>query len=167
MLWSTSTVVKEFRSMILLGESTFFLVGRNLSTVNGRFSKLTLGSSTATWSKSMQWPNMSWTFQESSTVMSADSTLIYTLISYGSPAYLIFSIFKSSNGGISGSRYISNIICGEAFDLYLKDDLVYLLSLWGAGYTFTAFDTTTSTFGAIYKNTNFLNTFIEQSSEAL
>jgi len=164
---STSTAIKGFKSLVLLTGQTFILLGRNLSTVNGRISKLTLGSTSATWSKSIQWPNVGCTFQESSAIMSSDSSVIYSLISYGSPTYSIFSLLNSSNGDIIGGRYISSLVCGESIDLYLKDGLVYLLSLWGAGYTFTAYDTSTATFGVIYSNNNFLNGFIQKPSDTM
>ena len=43
----------------------------------------------------MQCPSTSCTFQESSVILSSDAQTIYTLISYGSPTFVIFAGLKN------------------------------------------------------------------------
>lgn len=163
----TSIALREFKMMVLLSGTTFFVGGRNLSSSNGRFSKFTLGDTSATWSKSIQCPSTSCTFQDSSAILSSDAQIIYTLVAYGSPTYAIFAGLKNSNGDIDGSRYISSLTWGEAIDLFQKDSIVYAISLWSSGYTLTGYNTTSASYKTIYSNSQFLNTFIRNTGETL
>ena len=70
--------------------------------------KVSQGSTLISWSYKLTWPSLSWSQDQSDTVLSSDGSLIYSFISYGDLVYVHFASLNSTNGNIVGQRYKSN-----------------------------------------------------------
>ena len=95
-----------------LSNTQLFLTGadRN-SPYNFHAFKITFGSSTSDWSKKILWPTNNWRLYPSESLLSQDSSLIYSFFSYGDPSFWYFVKFNASDGNVIGSKYKSNLGC--------------------------------------------------------
>ena len=124
-----------------LSDNQFFFIATD-STTSLHFWKLTFGSSAIDWSKTMTCSVGSCTSTNFESLLSSDSSKIYSIYAYGNPQYLYFITLNSTDGSVIGTRYKSTIswlnIYGSA---EISNYLIVTIKLASSAALFV-FDTT-------------------------
>ena len=105
----TSSILQSFaQGQLKLSDSKLFFFETD-SAYTLHFCQITFGNSAADWSKKMTCPSGTCSAGLSESLLSSDSSTIYSLFAYGSTRYLYFTSFRSSDGSVLGTRYKSSI----------------------------------------------------------
>ena len=88
----------------------FFLSLEPASPFHLQMYKVTYGNTAVDWAQKITWKTSSWKGDWGETLMSSDSSKMYTIFLFGdtSTMYTHFVSLNSSNGNTIGTRYISN-----------------------------------------------------------
>ena len=82
-------------------DTQYFMMNNDHSSPYNLFIyKITFGSTSVNWAKTMICPSGSWTAGFWESILSSDSTKIYSLFTYGSSNYFYFTTFANSDGSI-------------------------------------------------------------------
>ena len=109
----------------MLNSNQFFLLSRDkLSPYNLLLYKITFSTPSVDWANKMLCASGTWTTYLSESLLSSDSSTIYSFFIYGSTQYAYFASFLVSDGTVTGTRYKSSISWGYVFGSALSGGYV-------------------------------------------
>ena len=111
------------------------------SILDALFVKFTFARASADWTNKMVFSSNNANFDHSESLLSADKSKIYSLLSYlySPPSnYIYLTIFKTSDGTIIGNRYRSNSGWFGVYGFILSGDYI-IASLYSLGQYYLMF----------------------------
>ena len=137
-------------------DTQYFMMNNDHSSPYNLFIyKITFGSTSVNWAKTMICPSGSWTAGFWESILSSDSTKIYSLFTYGSSNYFYFTTFANSDGSILSSRYKSSIAWGAVYSATLNGDYI-IAPTSCSSYTLVVLNLSTFVFKYYVLSSNYL-----------
>ena len=136
------------KAQLRVSESQFFFIGIDpTSPFHLHFLKLTYGNSSPDRANKMLCASGTCTVLNSESILSSDSTYIYTTFTYGSTTqYMYLTTLKSSDGTVVGSRYRTSISIEGILGLTQQGDYLAWTSFYSTTYILTLWNTITFEF---------------------
>ena len=104
----SNQVVYSYATLMISDTELFWISKINSSPFNAAFVKLTFTNSSADWAKQMSCSS-SWGVGFSGSLLSADKSKLYTLVSYSqTTTNMYFTVFNTSDGTVLGNKYKSS-----------------------------------------------------------
>ena len=106
----------------MISQNQFFILGATFSSSNAlHMYKFTFSRTEVDWANKIACIG-SWSASDSESLISSDSSTIYSFFVFGSTHYLYFVTLSASNGSVTSARYKSNIYIYCLFSSALNAD---------------------------------------------
>ena len=157
-----STNIYYPHGSLMINNNQYFMLGiEATSPYTIHFYKVSSGSSSVDWANKILWTEGNCKSGLSESLLSTDSSLIYSFFIFGSAPNMYFAIFNSSSGQSVGSIYKSSAswagVCGSIqIDMY-----IFVTSVW-TNYYLMRLNKLTNEFVVFSTNPNFVLYFISQ-----
>ena len=116
---------------LLLSDEIFFFVGYDSNNYSLYFYKAEYEGNSIVWGNKILWNSGTWSSSYSESQVSADSSKIYSIASYGSTfLYMYITTFNAINGNAIGGRYKSNIAWGGVYGSTLNGAYIVITASW-------------------------------------
>ena len=134
-------------AQLMLNDNQLVFMGTDPSTFDFHMYKVTFGSTAVNWAnKILSISGMMMTVSNSDSILSKDSSYIYSFFTWGGISYLYFMTFSVSDGSIYGSRYISSTTWTINNGLSLSGNYLASSTYCSTGYHVVLFYIPTSSF---------------------
>ena len=143
-----------FYGTLMIDNNQLFIIGSEISSpYSNYFLKFTFGNTTTDWTNKMSWVLGTWDTFISESILSSDSTSIYTFFTFGQSTsyYTYYAKFNFTNGAVIGTRYKSSISWSVGKSAS-TGNYIFLLAYCSNNWYFMIFDTLTTTFTNMVTN---------------
>ena len=113
-------------SPLMLSDTQFFFIGHDLSNYFVHVYKIKFSSTSLEWANKIEIYSQCWSVDYSESVLSDDSSTIYSFFVYGQTLKsLYFTSFSASTGDVTSTRYKSSVsIAKLSWGIALSDDYI-------------------------------------------
>ena len=151
---------------LMLSAETFFFVGLDPNNFNLHFYKAGFGGNSIVWGNKINWNLALWSVSYSESLISEDSSKIYSFVSFGgTPLNMYFTTFSAIGGNVVGNRYKSNIAWGAVYGSTLNDEYIIITASCTPFDQLIVYSTVTSIFSTKQFSNSLYQTIVDPNSK--
>ena len=128
----------------MLSQTQFFFLGVDSTPGNLHMYKITFLSTATDWANKIACSSGTWSSSNSMSILSADSSTIYSFFTFGSIQYLYFASLSASTGSATSTRYKSSISISNIWALALNGN--YLVAITTSSASLIIYNISSETF---------------------